>query len=117
MMPDPAFQHRQQQVVLPGEIAVERLLRRARLGDDVTDPRRLGSDPFHHPHGRGKDPLHLLAGLAVPVVEGTLDGCVGAGAHDRGSAGIRSTRSPYFALAAAIRISENSLGHSGSSAS
>ena len=71
---DAAFHHREDHVVFAGEVAVERLVRRAGLGDDVADPRRFRCHPFHHPNGGGKDALDLLGGLPLTFVECTLDG-------------------------------------------
>ncbi len=71
---DAALHHREDHVVFAGEVAVERLVRRAGLGDDVADPRRFRRHPFHHPNGGGQDAFDLLGRLPLTVVERTLDG-------------------------------------------
>src|SRR5262249_27800281 len=70
---DAALHDGQEQLVLAREVAVERLIRRTCLGDNVTDSRRLWSGLFHQPHRRREYPLNLLGGTALAFVKGATD--------------------------------------------
>ena len=61
-----AFEEREDELVLRREVAVERHLRRTRLGDDPVDPHRLGSVPAEEFVGGLEDPLTATGGCHSP---------------------------------------------------